>query len=86
MTWDDRYFPNPAAMQEDIASRGRKMVGGPARAAGLEGACGLCWGVRSAQCQGGLLALGRRLPAPTRRGRAARPAPLHCTHRPAPIL
>ncbi len=26
MTWDDRYFPNSIAMQEDVASRGRKMV------------------------------------------------------------
>lgn len=26
MTWDSRLFPNPGQMQEDIASRGRKMV------------------------------------------------------------
>ncbi|KAF6258577.1 glycosyl hydrolases family 31-domain-containing protein [Scenedesmus sp. NREL 46B-D3] len=26
MTWDSRLFPNPVQMQEDIASRGRKMV------------------------------------------------------------
>lgn len=26
MTWDDTAFPNPEAMQEDLASRGRKMV------------------------------------------------------------
>lgn len=26
MTWDSRLFPNPVAMQEDLASRGRKMV------------------------------------------------------------
>lgn len=26
MTWDSRLFPNPINMQEDIASRGRKMV------------------------------------------------------------
>eukprot|EP00741_Cyanophora_paradoxa_P006746 tig00001038_g6525.t1 len=26
MTWDATKFPNPAAMQEDLASRGRKMV------------------------------------------------------------
>eukprot|EP00878_Enallax_costatus_P018240 GHUV01019193.1.p1 GENE.GHUV01019193.1~~GHUV01019193.1.p1 ORF type:complete len:724 (+),score=171.12 GHUV01019193.1:190-2361(+) len=26
LTWDSRLFPNPIAMQEDIASRGRKMV------------------------------------------------------------
>lgn len=26
MTWDNRYFPSPIRMQEDVASRGRKMV------------------------------------------------------------
>lgn len=26
MTWDSRYFPTPMRMQEDLASRGRKMV------------------------------------------------------------
>jgi len=26
MTWDQHLFPNPKAMQEDVASRGRKMV------------------------------------------------------------
>lgn len=26
MTWDNRFFPNPMQLQEDIASRGRKMV------------------------------------------------------------
>lgn len=25
-TWDPKYFPTPAAMQDDVASRGRKMV------------------------------------------------------------
>lgn len=26
LTWDSKTFPNPEALQDDIASRGRKMV------------------------------------------------------------